>query len=78
MRNKNTRKFKKLNCSPKSEFKFSCLNTNTLLKMRNIWNKNNLKKINTNNPIDIWKFLKYNLKDCFSEKCWIDKLIKNK
>ena len=36
MRNNRTRKFKKLNCSPKSEFKFTCLNNKTLLKMRNV------------------------------------------
>tara|TARA_Y100000816_G_C26107642_1_gene589206 strand:+ start:3500 stop:4348 length:849 start_codon:yes stop_codon:yes gene_type:complete len=77
--NKNkTRKFKKLNCSPKRELKYSCLNTKTLLKMRNIWNKNFEKKINTNNPKQIWIFFKRNLKDCYNEKCWIDTLFKNK
>ena len=78
MRNNKTRKFKKLNCSPKSEFKFSCLNSETLLKMRNIWNKNFNKKINSNNPKQIWKFLKNNIKNCNNEKCWIDTLFKNK
>ena len=78
MRNNKTRKFKKLNCSPKSEFKFSCLNSETLLKMRNIWNKNFNKKINSNNPKEIWNFLKNNIKNCNNEKCWIDTLFKNK
>ena len=78
MRNKNTRKFKKLNCSPKSEFKFSCLNTKTLLKMRKNWNRNYTKKIHTNDPKKIWKFFKNNLKNCNNEKCWIKTLFKNK
>ena len=78
MRNNRTRKFKKLNCSPKSEFKFTCLNNKTLLKMRNVWNKNYNKKINSNNPKEIWKFLKNNIKNCNTEKCWIDTLFKNK
>ena len=78
MRVNKTRKFKKLNCSPKSEFKFSCLNSETLLKMRNIWNKNYNIKINSNDPKVIWKFLKKNLKNCNTEKCWINTLFKNK
>lgn len=76
--NKKSRKFKKLNCSPKSEFKFSCLNRETLIKMRNIWNSKFDNKIYTNNPKEIWKFLKTNLKNCNNEKCWIETLFKNK
>tara|TARA_Y100001980_G_C14540458_1_gene318172 strand:- start:1054 stop:1908 length:855 start_codon:yes stop_codon:yes gene_type:complete len=79
--NKNTKKnkkFIKLNCSPKSEFKYTCLNSKTLFKLRDEWNKKNKNKIITNNPKKIWLFLKNNLKDCNNEKCWLDNLIKNK
>jgi hypothetical protein len=75
---KKNQKFTKLNCSPKSEFKYTCLNSKTLFKLRDEWNKKNINKINTNNPKKIWLFLKKNLKNCNNEKCWINTLIKNK
>lgn len=77
MRINKTKKFKKLNCSPKSEFNFTCLDNKTLLKMRNKWNETNKKKIYSNNSEIIWKNLKNNIKNCNNEKCWIDTLLKN-
>lgn len=78
LKNKN---FKKLNCSPKSEFKFTCYNTNTILQLKKAWNdKNNTNKINSNKPKKIWQTLKNNYKDvCNDELCWLEKLqLKNK
>ena len=78
MKKTQKKKFIKLNCSPKSQFKFTCLNTKTLYKLKNAWNKKNKNKIKSNNEKDIWIFLKKHIKDCNNEKCWIDKLLKNK
>ncbi len=75
-----TRKFKLLKCAPhqkddvdSSLKSFSCYNNNDLNLIKKIWNKNNTKKIRTNNPKKIWNFLKENLNNkCYDELCWLN------
>ena len=71
---------RKLNCSPKPEFKFTCLSSEILFKLKNSWNKNNSNKILSNNSYIIWKFFDKILKNnCNNEKCWLKQdFIKNK
>ena len=68
-----TKKFKKLNCSPKQTLNFSCYSTKQLYKLKASWNKKNpTKKIKSNNPKIIWdKLQKNNSKKCNTEKCWL-------
>lgn len=78
---KKTRKFKKLSCSPKkNNLKYSCFTSTALIKLKNIWNKNNPHcKIITNEPKKIWQNLRDNMIDtCNSETCWIKEMsVKN-
>jgi hypothetical protein len=75
--NKNkTQKIVHLKCSPKESkdhLKFSCLENNTLFKLKNLWNQRHPDvKIPSNNPKDIWIFLKNKLSNvCNKESCWL-------
>ena len=91
--NNKTRKFKKLNCAPNRK-KFidnnlqgkTCYGNSELFMLKNYWNKQNPNNlIKTNNPKEIWVFLRKNLnKKCYNELCWLkntefdDPLIKKK
>lgn len=72
-KNNKSKKFKKLNCSPKQDLDFSCYSPKQLYKLKLNWNKKNpTKKIKSNNPKKIWESLqKKNSKKCTTEKCWL-------
>jgi len=82
---KNTRKhkskkFKTLKCAPKQDNKVisglkgkSCYGKEEILNMKKVWNSKNSNKITTNEPKEIWKFLKDNLSNkCYNELCWLN------
>ena len=74
--NKSTKlnnKFKKLNCSPSKKLNFTCYSPNSLIKLKEEWNKDNKhQKIHSNDPYIIWSTLKQYLeKTCHNEKCWL-------
>ena len=79
-KNKKTIKLKKLQCAPNKNnkinnklSKITCYKDNDLLLMKKLWNKNNIKKIKTNNPVLIWNFLKNNMNSkCYNELCWLN------
>ena len=79
------KKFKTLKCHPnlkntiKSHSNKSCLDKNTILLLKNIWNKRNPdRKIKGKKRNIIWKNFKNEMKYvCNNEKCWIDKIINN-
>jgi hypothetical protein len=70
---KREKPFKKLNCSPNKKLSYTCYSPNSLLKLKQEWNKDNPdKKIYTNNTYEIWEHLKDNMnKNCNNEKCWL-------
>ena len=80
-RKNNTRKNTRSICAPiknKNKNKYiqqSCYSITDLLKIKNAWNKHYKQTkqiINSSNPIDIWKKLKYFTKNiCKSERCWL-------
>jgi hypothetical protein len=71
--------FKILNCHPKKTRKNNtCYDDATILKLKELWNKNNNDKIKTTNPSEIWKELKTKIKECNNELCWLDKLVPEK
>ena len=72
-----TKKFRKLNCSPKSDDElneFSCYSTTSIIKLKELWNKRHPDNIiDTNNPKQIWEKLKSFMSNvCDSEKCWLN------
>jgi hypothetical protein len=76
-------KNKKAMCSPKEKNEsnpFSCFTNTNIYKMKDLWNKNNLKnKITTNNIFEIWKELnKYISQKCDNELCWLSQPFLNK
>ncbi len=77
-----TKKYKKLNCSPKSQYSFSCYTKKNIYKLKSNWNRSNKNnKITSTDPYKIWIDLKNKLSnDCTNEKCWLDQsfMIKNK
>ena len=70
-----TFKNKKAMCSPKEKNgnnKFTCFTNRNIYKIKDLWNKNNPKKIKTDNVFDIWKELNKNLSQkCNNELCWL-------
>lgn len=75
-----TKKFKLLKCAPKKKNKFdsnndneySCFKNDILFILKENWNSNNSKKIESNNPKEIWNFLKKNMgQKCYNELCWL-------
>jgi len=72
---KNLRKnIKRLNCSPKKDHDFTCYSSNSLNKIKDLWNKRHPdSKITTNNLKEIWNALQFNLSNtCDTEKCWLN------
>ena len=71
--------FKTLKCAPKQKDKVtknlkgkSCYSNDDLFLMKKLWNDNNSKKMETNEPGEIWEFLKSNLDNkCYNELCWL-------
>ena len=76
-----SKKFKTLKCHPKNKSfkKTSCLDLDTLLLLKQIWNKRHPDcKINTRKKENIWKEIKKNMSDsCNHEMCWIDTVLRN-
>ena len=92
-KNKQTKKFKKLICAPNRKYLIdnklqgkTCYGNSELFVLKNYWNKQNLNNlIKSNNPKEIWIFLKKNLNNkCYNELCWLkntefdDPIIKKK
>lgn len=77
-RNK-THKTKKLfkvdQCAAKKSLYFTCYSNDSLFKLRDKWNiRHDDNKIESNDPLTIWKKLKYFMKNtCFRESCWLRK-----
>ena len=77
---KKTRKFKYLKCAPKkkntfdsnNDKEYTCFKNDILFILKENWNSNNTKKIESNDPKKIWRFLKKNMnKKCYNELCWL-------
>ena len=72
----------RLRCSPKEHKNgFSCLEDDTIYKLRDLWNARHPDSIiDTNNSHEIWIKLKHNLSDvCNKESCWLkQKFVKGK
>jgi len=68
---------KKVRCSPITnktrKLSFSCLQTDTLNKLKELWNsKHPDAKIETNDSKEIWTKMKENMKNvCSQESCWL-------
>jgi hypothetical protein len=62
-----------------SGYDMSCLDTQTLRYMRNMWNKRHPDdKITSKAPHHIWKNLQSRLiKTCKNEQCWVDNIVKS-
>jgi hypothetical protein len=82
----NTKKIKKINCSPislissNSKKKYTCYSDDSLIKMKNIWNvKYPDNKINDTQPKMIWESFQRKLSNiCDKESCWLkQEFIKN-
>jgi hypothetical protein len=70
-----SRKFKSLKCSTnESENDFSCYTNKSLFKLKCLWNTRHKDRlIKTNNPKEIWDYLKSQLDNvCSNEKCWLE------
>jgi hypothetical protein len=76
---KKVKKFKSLNCAPKSgagkidNNNHTCYSGSSLVYLKNYWNKRHPDLlITTNNPREIWKLLKKYMDDvCDRESCWL-------
>lgn len=71
-----TLKFKKEACSPKKDgeaLPFTCYTTESLLKLKKVWNMRHPDKIiKSNKPRDIWETLREFTKNtCSTESCWL-------
>jgi hypothetical protein len=73
------RPFKKLSCNPKhnkTRKKYTCYDDNTLLILRDTWNKRHPdKKIESTENEMIWKELQQKLTECNHEICFMEKLV---
>ncbi len=60
-------------CSPEKTNDYTCYSDNSLLKLRNFWNvRHPDRRINTEEPRDIWNHLKTNMCSlCETESCWL-------
>ena len=68
----------KLRCSPKDKNvdkinNFSCYTDKSLIELKELWNMRHPDKmINTNNPKEIWDYLRQYMKGiCNKESCWL-------
>ena len=69
--------FKKLKCSPRlksDKRKYTCYTTNSLKKIRNLWNKKHPDvAIEEDTPREIWSQLRNNMSGiCNKESCWLN------
>lgn len=82
VKNKSKKNFSKLKCHPKNKSfkKDTCLDSNTLLLLKSIWNKRHPdNKITSRRNDNIWRDLKKGLSgSCNNEMCWIDSVVENK
>ena len=70
--------FKLLKCHPKKTRKNnSCYDNETLIYLKNEWNKKNKIKIKATEPNKIWIELKNKITSCNNELCWLEQLIDN-
>lgn len=80
-KNVRKKKFRTLKCHPKNKsFKrTSCLDSNTILLLKKIWNKRHPDcKIKTKTKENIWKEIKRKMSDnCNHEMCWVDSVLTN-
>ena len=71
----NSKTFKKQTCGPFKEHPYTCYTTESLIKIKDKWNKkhpHHNTKINSDEPHIIWKKLKKLLFNvCDNEKCWL-------
>jgi hypothetical protein len=75
-KDKDTKKFKKLSCNPivkNTINKNTCYNKENIFKLKELWNLRHPDMlISTNDPTEIWKFLKNTFKNvCNNEQCWL-------
>jgi hypothetical protein len=72
-----TKTFKLLRCHPKKTRKNnSCYDDNTILLLKEEWNKKNINNKITATQINaIWEQLKNKIIECENELCWLDKLV---
>jgi len=80
-KNKSKKKFKSLKCHPKNKSfkKSSCLDLNTLIMLKQFWNKRHPdRKIKTRKKENMWVEIKNSMSDgCNHEMCWIDSVVPN-
>ena len=71
-----TRKFTKLNCAPKSNYKYTCYSKKRMFKLKQKFNKKyKSDNITKKSKYGIWKTLKKKLGHaCGDERCWLDVL----
>lgn len=68
---------KKNVCNPKTKKKTRCLSDNNIIKVKDIWNKNNVEKIFFNDPKSIISEL-FNLNvQCMDEICLVNNIVKD-
>lgn len=76
---KNKKKFTSLKCHPKNKSfkKSSCLDSDTLVMLKQFWNKRHPDhQIRTRKKENIWNEIKKKMSDsCNHEMCWIDSVI---
>ena len=72
-------KYKKLNCAPNQQHRYTCYTTDHLLHMRELWNnKHPHRYIESIDPKEIWRYFKKEFQhQCKQERCWITKHFKN-
>jgi len=74
-KNKSSDGFVKVQCGPKAkeENDFTCYSNESLIKLKDMWNKRHPDvQISSNDPKIIWETLKKNLKSvCNKESCWL-------
>jgi hypothetical protein len=78
--NKTLKEFKKLNCSPKNQYKdYTCYSEADLQKLKDMWNSRHPDKpIDSIDPKIIWQQLKdYYSSICNKESCWVRQMTKN-
>ena len=80
-KNKSKKNFTSLKCHPKNKSfkKSSCLDLNTLLMLKQFWNKRHPdRKIKTRKKENMWTEIKNSMSDgCNHEMCWIDNVVPN-
>ena len=71
------RKTMKMNCHPSNKLTVhenTCYTKETLLVIRDAYNKNHNDKIRSSNPHKIWNILRKKLTKCEKEDCWLNEI----